>query len=80
MTSGAPFHYVPTCRAQGCNAPARYRIAAPWSDGTSSELKNYGLACENCRDLLLADARARRARLKLAEGEIVGEVQAFPMA
>ena len=29
---------------------AIYKIAAAWSDGTSRELKNYGLACETHRD------------------------------
>ncbi len=79
MTMNPAFTYAPLCGAPGCERPARYRIAAPWSHHTSSELKNYGLACEQCLDERLALARARHARLRLADGEAVGEVSAYPL-
>jgi len=73
------FTYTPCCLAPGCGRPARYQIAAEWSDGASRELKNYGLACEQCAQSLLDQARLRRQRLILAAGETVGEVQRFPL-
>ncbi len=69
------FYYRPTCSAADCEAIALYKVAAAWSDGTRRELKNYGLACEAHRDAVLTDARDRRDRLSLAEGEVVAQVQ-----
>jgi len=71
------FRYRPTCSVRGCEQSARYKVAAPWTDGTRRELKNYGLACEAHRDAQRDLARDRRARLNLAEGEAVGEVALF---
>jgi hypothetical protein len=68
------FSYDPKCSASGCGKPAVYKIAAPWSDGASRELKNYGLACVEHRDMLLARASRSREGLSLAEGETVGPV------
>ena len=59
MDDSRSFRYRPGCSAPGCDRPALYKIAAIWSDGTSRELKNYGLACENHRDLQLSAARGR---------------------
>jgi hypothetical protein len=72
-----PFHYEPKCSVPGCREAAAYKIAAIWSDGTSRELKNYGLACETHRESQLARARAQRRNLTLAEGETVGEVSLY---
>ena len=33
------------CSLPECNEPASYKIAAPWSDGSFSELKTFGHAC-----------------------------------
>ena len=66
------FDYTPICSAAGCGAEAIYKIAAPWSDGKSRELKNYGLACESHRDSQLARGKIHREGLRLAEGESVG--------
>ena len=68
------FEYHPTCSAPDCDQPAVYKVAAPWSNGTSRELKNYGLACEAHRETQLALAQVHRKDLKLAEGETVGQV------
>ena len=54
------FHYQPKCYAPNCGQPAVYKVAAPWSNGTSHELKNYGLACEAHRDSQLALAQIHR--------------------
>ena len=71
------FSYTPTCTAAGCAAPARYKIAAPWSDGTSRELKTYGLACESHRESLLARASLHGVNLRLAEGETLGKAGVY---
>ena len=68
------FYYHPTCSAPGCDRNAIYKVAASWSDGTSWELKNYGLACEDHRMSQLARGRLHREGLVLAHGEVVGEV------
>ena len=68
------FHYQPRCSATHCDKPAFFKVAAPWSNGTSHELKNYGLACESHRDSMLARARLHRQGLSLAEGETLGTV------
>ena len=73
------FRYIPRCSAAGCDAQARYKIAAPWSNGTSHELKNYGLACEAHGASLLAVARLHRANLALAEGETLGAVGLYAL-
>jgi len=54
-----------------------YKIAAAWSDGTSRELKNYGLACESHRLSQLERARSDHKGLRLAEGESVGPIELY---
>ncbi len=71
------FHYVPTCSANGCGHAAVYKIAASWSDGTSWELKHYGLACDVHRHSQLARGQIHRQDLLLADGEVVGQVGLF---
>jgi hypothetical protein len=71
------FRYSPCCTAPGCVQPPLYKIAAPWSDGVSHELKNYGLACEAHKRSQLELARQHHRNLKLAEGETVGPVDLY---
>jgi hypothetical protein len=73
------FHYKPSCSAANCDKSAVYKIAAAWSNGTSRELKNYGLACEYHRDSQLALAQQHRQGLRLAEGESVGQVGLYQL-
>ena len=40
--------YEVVCTRPGCRRPALYKIAARWSDGTTEELKTYGLTCAEC--------------------------------
>jgi hypothetical protein len=77
MLASKPFQYRAGCSVGGCTAAAAYKVAATWSDGTSRELKNYGLACESHRDLQLAGARERHQALRLSEGETVGPVELY---
>jgi len=74
------FRYQPACSAPNCTGVAVYKVAAPWSNGTSRELKTYGLACEAHRDSLLALAQLHREGLKLAEGETIGPVGLYQLA
>ena len=79
MAEEKHFHYAPKCSDPGCGHPAAYKIGAVWSDGTSRELKNYGLACESHREAQLERARQHRDGLRLAEGESVGQVSLFAL-
>lgn len=74
------FQYQPRCSTPDCGQPAVYKVAAPWSNGTSRELKNYGLACEAHREAQLALAQQHRLGLKVAEGETVGDVGLYQLA
>jgi hypothetical protein len=74
------FHYQPMCSAPHCGQAAIYKVAAPWSNGTSHELKNYGLACDAHRNSQLALAQLHRQGLTLAEGETVGTVGLYRLA
>jgi hypothetical protein len=77
MARGRRFRYVTGCSANGCDHSAIYKIAAAWSDGTSRELKNYGLACLEHRDSQLERARRRHQALRLSDGESVGPVELY---
>jgi hypothetical protein len=79
MSDEKVFRYVPTCSAPHCGQPAVYKVAAPWSNGTSHELKNYGLACEAHRDSQFARAQLHRKGLVLAERETVGSVGLYKL-
>ncbi len=79
VTSEIAFLYEPTCSAPGCEALALFKVAAPWSDGTSHELKNYGLACESHRNSLLTRAQSHQKNLALIEGETVGAVGLYAL-
>ena len=74
------FRYRPECSVAGCARPPVARIAAWWSYGPLRERKNYGLACAEHRDPLLALARGRRASLVVGDGEQVGPVEVIPLA
>jgi hypothetical protein len=77
MDDSPSFRYRPACSAPACDRPALYKIAAIWSDGTSRELKNYGLTCENHRDSQLIAAQSRLRSLRLSDAESVGPVELY---
>ncbi len=77
MESARRFRYRPSCSAVDCRQPAVYKLAATWSDGSSHELKNYGLTCEFHRDSQLAAARRRHDDLRLSDDETVGPVEIY---
>ena len=73
------FQYVPRCSSAGCDRAAGYKVAALWSNGTSRELKNYGLACEEHQHAQLERARRHCAILLPAEGESIGEIGLYAL-
>ncbi|HEU5115262.1 MAG TPA: hypothetical protein VFT74_01155 [Isosphaeraceae bacterium] len=73
------FTYEPMCSAPGCERPAVFKIAAVWSDGTTRELKPYGMSCEAHRDLVLASARERQKGLRLIETESIEPVGVYQL-
>ena len=63
----APYPVI--CYTPGCGAPAVYKIAARWSDGTTHELKTYALTCSGCLPTSFAAAHAKRTACRLTIGE-----------
>jgi hypothetical protein len=61
--------YPVLCYTPGCESPAAYKVAARWSDGVTSELKTYGLACETCLPEWFRRARERHAACRKAPRE-----------
>jgi hypothetical protein len=74
------FRYPVHCGFDGCRVEARYKVAAPWSNGPIKELKTYALACDAHREPLLQSARLRRSTLTLADGELGGDVGVYILA
>ena len=62
------------CSIPGCEEPATYKIAAPWSDGSFSELKTYGHACSDHLGVVFRDAEERREGYQPAPGETIEEI------
>jgi hypothetical protein len=62
------------CAMPGCEEPATYKIAAPWSDGSFSELKTYGHACSDHLGMVFRDAEQRREAYQPTPGETVEEI------
>jgi hypothetical protein len=71
--------YEVMCYAKGCPHEAVYKIAARWSDGVTSELKTYFLACLTCLPGLYRTAKVKKAACRLAAGESLGEPEVFEM-
>ena len=63
--------YQVYCYTKECKHPARYKIAARWSDGVVSELKTYGLCCEECLPKWFRRGKASYERLRLLPGEVL---------
>jgi hypothetical protein len=61
--------YEIRCYHAGCRQPARYKIAAAWSDGVTQELKTYALSCETCLAAQFLRSLEKQASCRLAPGE-----------
>jgi hypothetical protein len=72
--------YPVLCSAAGCCAPAAFKVAARWSDGTTAELKTYATACPACLPKLFALAAAKRAACRLAPGEALEAPGVYELA
>jgi hypothetical protein len=72
--------YPVLCYAAGCSAPAVYKVAARWSDGTTAELKTYALSCAACLPDLFARAAEKRAACRLAPGETLEAPGVYELA
>jgi hypothetical protein len=62
------------CSTPGCLEPASYKIAAPWSDGSFSELKTYGHACSEHLGQVFRHAEERREHYHPSPGETIEEI------
>src|SRR5262245_17898740 len=69
--------YQVLCTTEGCKTPAQYKIAAVWNDGTTEELKTYGLCCENHLETQIRSSRAKQQKCRLTEGEMLSQPQVF---
>ena len=63
--------YPLLCYHPGCGRPARFKIAARWSDGVTEELKTYALSCAECLPEWFRLSRAKQAACRRAPGEIL---------
>ena len=57
------------CHTKTCKNLASHKIAARWSDGVRSELKTYGLCCEECLPVWFRGSRDKQKHCRLAPGE-----------
>lgn len=62
--------YPVLCEGPTCRQLAVYKIAARWSDGLTSELKTYGLACESCLNSLYQASINRQLTARMLPGEV----------
>jgi len=72
--------YPVVCYAAGCSAPAVYKIAARWTDGTTKELKTYALTCAACLAAQFAQAMSRRGACRLTAGETLEAPGVYDLA
>ena len=68
------------CSLPECREPASYKIAAPWSDGTFSELKTYGFACQDHVRDVCREAEVRWLDYEPVAGEAVERLGIFRFA
>lgn len=72
--------YPVVCYAAGCGAPAVYKVAARWTDGTTNELKTYALTCAACLADQFALAVNKRAACRLTAGETLDAPGVYDLA
>lgn len=62
---------IVACSLEGCDEPAVYKVASPWSDGRFSELKTFGHACADHLGIVFQEAEERRREYPPSPGETV---------
>jgi hypothetical protein len=72
--------YPVLCYGPECSAPAVFKIAARWSDGTTYELKTYALTCTACLPKLFAMAVEKRDTCRLTTGETLDAPGVYDLA
>lgn len=68
---------VVRCSEPGCQEPARYKIASPWTDGRYQELKTYGFACAEHLPDVLRSAEVRWLDYEPVRGEAVHPIAIY---
>jgi hypothetical protein len=58
----------------GCQEPATYKIAAPWSVGSFFELKTYAHSCADHIRAAFRDSEQRQQAYKPVPGETIEEI------
>ena len=69
--------YRVLCGTEGCTELARFKIAAEWSNGTTRELKTYGLACEQHLEAEYRRSLLKQQSCRLTEGERLSPPEIF---
>jgi hypothetical protein len=65
--------YAIACQTAGCGGPAKYKVAAEWSDGSTVELKTYALCCERCLPNWYDRARDRQRTCRVTIDETLAK-------
>ena len=65
------------CSLPDCSAPAAYKIAAQWSDGSFSELKSYGFSCSDHLGPVFREAEDRREEYAPVANETLEEIAIY---
>lgn len=68
------------CTHHGCQRLAVYKLAARWSDGATSELKTYALACAECLPALFRQCVEKNALCRRARGETLDPPAVYRLA
>jgi hypothetical protein len=71
------FAYEVLCGEEGCEQSAQFKIAAEWSDGSTRELKTYGLACEKHLESQFRRGLQKQRACRLSEGETLSAPEIF---
>ena len=70
------FDFTVYCTDAECaDRPAKYKIAAEWSAGGTTELKTFGFADDVCLERVYRSAQERSRQIRLSEGERTGRLR-----
>lgn len=72
--------YPLICYQPKCGRPARFKIAATWSDGHTQELKTYGLTCQQCLAIWYPRSLASQKICRLTRGETLESPGIFELS
>ena len=72
-------NYPVCCYHGGCTRLAVYKIAAPWSDGVTNELKTYALSCAECLAEQYRQSCEKQKVCRLTRGETLGAPEVYDL-